>query len=60
MATIAEQNKALSKWACGFLAINSPQKPKRTRRLSYSNAWLAAKREQMRMRVFGHYGDNSA
>ena len=57
MTTLSKQNKALNQWACGFLAANLPMKPKRTRRLSYSEAWMVAKRERMRMKVFGHYGD---
>jgi hypothetical protein len=57
MSEISETSKALSMWAAKFLADNSSKKPKRTRRLSYTEAWLVGKREIMRKKVFGHYGE---
>ena len=60
MKNINRNSEILSEWACNFLTQNlpiKPLKPKRTRRLSLSEAWIAAKKEKMRMKVFGHYGE---
>jgi len=57
IAKISKTSNALSIWASKFLADNLPEKPKQTRRLSYAEAWLAARREKMKMKAFGHYGD---
>jgi len=44
---IREQNAALNRWAFG------PRR--RTRRLSWAEAWREAERCRRRMRLFGHY-----